>query len=375
MKKVLLTLGCFATVAAASAQLPNPTVSVLPNSTDWFDAFGVVWAQNITQPYTLSSDYAENGVLNAEGLKLFSVKENMVEDVEILAVTFTEYQENENSTNYDNTQLVITLADFQMNVGSQYSLTIQPGAVNVHIPGGEAVPNELVTYSFTLGGGTSFELPAPNISPKEGMMSDFTQVEIKWPGSLGGYDLLNLNTSMDQEGNVTDTPDEITVTFNGKNLDYIVEFEWSSLDATTPGADGDIFIIKLADQLIGDGDLLINIPAEYLRVTDIDGGTLTSPALELVYQIAGNGNIGGDDDNGDDDNGDDNNGDDNGDDNNGDDNGDDDGDDDGGTTGVESLLIDGSNVTIYNLQGNKVNANNLSNGIFIINGRKVVVRK
>ena len=43
-------------------------------------------------------------------------------------------------------------------------------------------------------------------------------------------------------------------------------------------------------------------------------------------------------------------------------------------TGINQLLEDNENVTIYNLQGQKVNAAQLSKGIYIINGKKTFIR-
>ena len=43
-------------------------------------------------------------------------------------------------------------------------------------------------------------------------------------------------------------------------------------------------------------------------------------------------------------------------------------------TGVESLVNDVENYTIYNLNGVKVNKDNLQKGIYIVNGKKYVVK-
>lgn len=47
----------------------------------------------------------------------------------------------------------------------------------------------------------------------------------------------------------------------------------------------------------------------------------------------------------------------------------------GDAAGVESIIVNNEPKVIYNLQGVKVNPENLSNGIYIVNGKKVLIRK
>ena len=45
------------------------------------------------------------------------------------------------------------------------------------------------------------------------------------------------------------------------------------------------------------------------------------------------------------------------------------------SSGIESVLTDGADVKVYNLQGERVGKENLTSGLYIINGKKVMIRK
>lgn len=317
-------------VIAASVPAPEYQVKALPSEYDWFDGFSVMWAQNFTQPYSLVSQYAvydenqEKYVFNEEGISLFQVKENGTDPVEILSISLEEYQQDENTTNYPAAQLVITLAEFQTNVGSRYSLSIPAGVVTIVTPEGET-ENQAVSYTFTLAANQAFELPDPIIISNEGLEVDENAVCIVWEGVLGSYDLLNLNQENTQQ---------ITVESEALNSsDFTVTFSWSSKEAETPGADGDILVINFNEPLVENAQYVINIPASYVYVTDIDKGTLPNEVSSLLYTAS--------------------------------------------TSGVESLKVLGNNDKIFNLNGQAVNISNLSNlpkGVYIINGKKVMVK-
>lgn len=266
-----------------SKEAPSHYVKVLPSEVDWFDGFSIRWGEKQNQPYQLSSKYAEFNdnlgkyVFNSEGISLINVKENGTEDVEILAVALEEYQEEENKPHYRSAQLVITLEDIQTNIDSHYSLLIPAGLISIETPEG-VVTNEEVTYSFTLKSGEAFELPSPEIIPDEGNIESLDEVKIIWEGVLGGYDLLNLNKEVGDKINIT-KDGEIFEAFNSTLI-------WSSIDAQTPGAEGDILVISFNEPQIEEGTYIINIPANYIFVTDIEKGTLPNEEIIITYLIS-----------------------------------------------------------------------------------------
>lgn len=315
--------------------VPQSYVFPMPSSYDGFDSFNVIWADNINQPYELSSQYAtlnpESGKLefNTEGISQVKVTLNDVEDIEIQAIAIEEFQEDEDSDNYPNAQLLMTLADIQTVIDGDYSLIIPAGIINITTPEGIVV-NDEVTYTFTLKPQEVFELPAPTVNPTEGAVKDLKEVIISWPAVLGGWDLLNKN----QENS-----GEVTVTLNGEEFtDFETAFTWSSIDSQTEDADGDQLVITFGDNL-EPGTYSISIPEGYIDVTDIDKGTYSCQQINLTYTLDG-------------------------------------------TTGIDNISGDNNgNITIYNLFGVKVGCgvekscvNNLPKGIYIVNGKKIVVK-
>lgn len=306
--------------------VPEAYVSPLPSSYGFFDAFRVIWADNITQPYSLSSQYtssanSDNLIFNQEGLSLFRVSKDNLEDIEILQVSIVEYQEDEETQNYPNAQLLVTLADFQTEVGGRYTLYIEPGALEIEFDG-KKVANEAVTFTFTLQAQEVFELPDPMVEPTEGVVEELTDVVVSWEGVLGGLDLLNAGSG------------EITVTYNGEEFTgFDVSYSWSSKDAITDGADGDLLVITF-DANLENGVYAVNIPEGYVNVSDIEKGTLPNEAIAVSYTLEAK------------------------------------------DSGISVISADGA-LNIYNINGVKVNAKsteNLPAGIYIVNGKKCVVK-
>lgn len=307
--------------------VPECYVSPVPSEYGYFDGFKVVWADNITEPYQLSSPYASANsegklVFNQEGLSQFKVRKNNVEDVAILQVAIEEYQESENSQNYPNAQLLVTLADFEMDIDSRYSLIIPAGLVNISYDG-KSVANEDVTYVFTLKAQEAFVLPDPVVTPAAGNVTELSEVSISWPGSMGGFDNLNKGTGT------------VTATYNNNPFTgFKVSYEWSSEAAMADGegADGDMLVLTF-DENLENGTYVVTIPGGFVNVSDIDKGTLENEPLVLTYNL----NVQG--------------------------------------SGVGSLTVEGA-LNIYNLNGVKVgeSLNNLPAGVYIVNGKKVVVK-
>ena len=304
---------------------PQYYVSAQPSEYGYFDAFSVVWATDITQPYEISSKYASvnpdsgNLVFNQTGKSLIKVTKNGIENVGIAQVSIVEYQQSEYSKNYPNAQLLVTLYGFEMDVESRYTLTIPAGLVDIDYDG-KTVANDDITFTFTLKGETAFELPAPTIDPLEGTVSTLETVNVSWPATLGGLDALNKNNGA------------ITVTFNGEAFtDFEATIEWSAEDVKMPGADGDMLVITFGNNL-EDGTYVITIPQGYVNVTDIDRGTLQNEPLVLTYGL----NV--------------------------------------DPSGIEGISAEGVK-TIYNINGVKVGSelNNLPSGLYIINGTKTLI--
>ncbi|MCH5239992.1 MAG: hypothetical protein J1F38_07195 [Muribaculaceae bacterium] len=312
--------------------VPQSYVSPMPSSYDEFDSFNVIWAENINQPYELSSQYAalndDSGKLefNAEGISQFKVSLNNAEEVEIRSITIEEFQADESGDSYPDAQLLITLADMQTEIDGEYSLLIPAGIINITTPYGIVV-NDEVTFTFILNAQEVFELPDPTVIPTEGAVKDLKEVIISWQSVLGGWDLLTKNE---------ENSGEITVTLNDEEFtDFETSFTWSSIDAQTEGTDGNQLVITFGDNL-DPGTYSIMIPEGYINVTDIDNGTYPSQLINLTYTLEE-------------------------------------------TTGIDNISSD-DNVTIYNLNGVKVDSgvkkssvNNLPKGIYIVNGKKVVV--
>lgn len=325
MKKLLLPCLLLATAATIqAAELPEPSVRPLPNSYAWFDAFAVTWAENPTTPYSLQ-------LVDASGI---TVTKNYIEDVDISSVDLVEYQESEDSQNYPNARLVVTLAMIEAQVGSYYTLEIPAGAVNIMV-GQEALPNEEVSYTFQLNADESgVTLPEPKIDPEPGVVESLSVVKMSWTGVLGSLDLLNEVNVVDENANI----DPVSVSYNGVEMENpVISFEWSNRQAVTEGSAGDILVITLSDaEELLDGEYLITIPEGYLQVTDIETGTLYNDEIILSYTLQSE--------------------------------------DSDDSNGIESILIEGKSNAIYDLNGVKVsNAdfNALPSGVYIINGKKV----
>lgn len=308
-------------VLGEPGELPTPIVDVLPSKYGWFDGFSVTWAEKITQPYAVQ-------IVDAS--KITAVK-NLVEEITGLNISTVEYQETDESPNYPDARLVVTLPMIEMEIGAYYTLNVAAGAVNVLI-GSEAIPNEGLTYSFTLeADNNEASLPEPNVDPAEGTVNKLQTVKMSWTGKLGSLDLLNAVNDIEEEASVS----PVTLTYNGTDItEPAITFEWSSREAVTPGAEGDILVISLTEETsVADGEYVLTIPAGYLQISDIETGTLYNEDIVLKYTV------------------------------------------DSSFNSIGSIGIDKDAVTIYNINGVKVAGNSfdtLPKGVYIINGKKVI---
>lgn len=318
MKKLATTFLCsMILLGSQAAGLPEAKVRALPSEYGWFDSFAVVWAENPTEPYSLQ-------IVDDSGIE---VTMNLMEDVEVLAVQTVEYQQDENTPVYMNSQLVVYLADPQMAIGSYYTLTIPAGAVMVAVSETESVPNEEVTYSFTLQENEQVGLPDPEIVPAPGVVESLSKIEISWPGVLGDPDLLNFNSDFDGDG-----VQPVSLTIDGEPAAAPeVSFDWSSRTAVTPGSAGDILVLTIPETS-EPGEYEITIAKDYLQVTDIETGTLYNDEIVISYTITDL------------------------------------------TDKVNSISISGGEIRVFDLNGKSVNSSDLKalpKGVYIINGKKI----
>ena len=248
-----------------AANLPDPVITVKPHDYGWFDAFGLIWENNPGEPFRIE-------VIDSYGIK---VTKNIVEELDILGVETIEYQETEESDNYIDSQLVVTV-DIQMEAGSLYSLLIPQGSVNIYISETEFYPNDQVNYSFTLKSDSSGEVAEPIIEPAPGTVPILPSVRISWPDSSGGLALLNKNP--DNDG-------EITLSINGVVGERPeIKFEWESRLDVTPGSAGNILILDFPTDS-SDGSYIINIPEGYIQISDLDLGTRYNEEMNLEYNV------------------------------------------------------------------------------------------
>lgn len=317
-KTLLLSAIIFGSFSLNAAELPKPIVTVLPQPFDWFDAFAVTWAQDPNQPYSLE-------LLDVSGI---TVTKNLIEDVMISDVQLVEFQEGENTQNYPNSRLVITLSMLETSLNAYYTLTVPAGTVNIKINDAENIPNDKVEYCFTLYSEKDEpKLPDPIIQPEPGTVKELSTVKISWEGNLGSLDLLNLNN----------VENAITLTNESGDISYPeVKFEWSSRLAATEGSAGDIIVLTLVKdgEIMEPGNYTITIPQDYLQITDIETGTLYNEEIKFVYSVEG---------------------------------------DSGKIVSLKSSQKE--NPVIYNLKGEKLKCNDLNllpKGIYIINGEKII---
>lgn len=319
-KTIFLCAALSLSLSLWASDLPSPSIRVLPQSYGYFDAFVVSWAENPTEPFRLEIVDGSN----------ISVTKNLVEPL-FLSVGLTEYQESENSQNYPDSRLIVTLSMFETEIGSTYTLNIPAGSISVFSSESEATPNEEVSYTFTLQADNNLvTLPEPNVSPQPGKVTELNVIEMSWTGVLGSLDLLNEQIKIDSNSDIA----PITVTHNGEEMeDPIVSFDWSSRKAMTDGSAGDILVLTLTDQpSLPDGEYIINIPANYLQITDIETGTLYNDEIILSYTVEK---------------------------------------DEMGI--VEVLNSDqGKKNLIFNINGIRMNSSELKKGIYIINGKKII---
>lgn len=322
MKKTLfLSALLFSFMGVNAAELPEPSIRVLPQEFGYFDAFVVSWAQDPTSPYSLE-------IVDETGI---SVTKNLVEDLYVY-VGLTEYQEDENSQNYPDSRLIITLSSFETQIGSYYTLMIPEGAINVIVGPDEYYPNEKVEYTFQLRADENeVTLPEPEIQPQPGNISEISVIKMSWTGKLGTLDLLNVVNEIDPTAGIA----PITLTIDGEQgPEPEISFEWSSRAAVTEGSRGDILVLTLGDETsLPDGEYIINIPAGFLQITDIETGTLYNDEIILNYVVKSEG-----------------------------------------TDAIDSINNDQKAKHIFSLSGVKMNSNNLNElpkGIYIVDGKKI----
>lgn len=308
-------------LAINATELPQPSVRVLPQSFGFFDAFVVTWADNPTEPYHLK-------IVDDSGI---SVVKNLVEDLRVTS-GLTEYQETENSKNYPDSRLVVTISMLETQIGSLYTLTVPAGAVEINLPDSETMLNEEVTYSFTLQANeNTVTLPDPDIIPGPGIVTELSEIEMSWTGVLGTLNLLNEHNKIDAKANIP----PVSVLYNGEKMtDPLIDFYWSSRHAFTEGSAGDILKIALIEgSSLPDGEYIITIPANYLQITDIETGSLYNDEIVISYTVRSE------------------------------------------EVGAVSNLYRDENeeVVIYNLNGVRMNPDNLPKGIYIVNGKKVIL--
>ncbi|MCH5234975.1 MAG: hypothetical protein J1E16_06745 [Muribaculaceae bacterium] len=322
MKKLLIFPAIFSLATLGNAaELPEPSVRVLPQDYGYFDAFVISWAEQVNEPYKLK-------IKDKSGIK---VVKDEVEELYV-SVGLTEYQETENSKNYPDSRLLVTISMFETSVGSSYTLTIPEGAVDVYVSDNEILPNGEVEYTFTLkADGNIVTLPEPNIEPLPGAVENLNIVKISWTGKLGSLDLLNEYNLVSPDGDIA----PVVATYNGAVMENPkVSFEWSSRQAVTEGSEGDIFVITLSENPLPAGEYIITIPESYLQITDIETGTLYNDEIVLSYMVVDS--------------------------------------ESGAVTTLRDTVKE--DPEIYNLNGVKINTNNLKDipkGVYIINGKKV----
>lgn len=331
MKKLYLLTALLATAfTSVAAELPEPTVRPLPSKYDWFDGFVAVWADKITEPYTLQ-------IVSTSDI---TVTKNQVEDLKVSHVYLVEYQEDEETPNYEDSQLVIGLEMLEMEVGAYYTLHIPAGAINVIMSETETVPCQNVDYTFQLEDGHNEPyLSEPEVEPEPGVVASLNQIKMTWTGKLGIYDLLNaVNDLLPYDWNQEDPQekeiiDPITLTdADGVSIEPEYSFEWSSKEAFTEGAAGDILVLTLTEEeTLADGNYELYIPAGFLQISDIETGTSYNDEIIINYTV------------------------------------------DSSIGGIEIVITDKNSNTIYDLNGRTQNPKDLRKGIYIINGKKIAL--
>ena len=287
MKKALLTLGCLcsAVMLANSATLPDPYIR--PNSyTWWFDGIYIVWADDLTQPYEIVVDnpVIKDGktLLPQESVAQIKLMKDLTEEVEISnEVQLVEYQEDEYTSNYDNTQLAITLDMLEFDAGAYYSLYFPAGLVNIKLSDGTLVPNGEIYWGFTLLSQEPEGTLAMNVVPENnGVLVSLETITLNWYLEEEEYrdEVVGINF------NELDTP--VTVTHNGVAIEGVtVKASWSSRDAETPGWEGDVVTIDLGQEYTLPGEYIVSIPYGYMRINAQELGTQTSPSYTFTYQV------------------------------------------------------------------------------------------
>lgn len=288
MKKILLSMGLAAaffglgTGTSQAAELPEPTIR--PNMDSYyFDGIYINWWKSENVPYTLSINpkYAESDdVVNEEGISLVKVYRDMTQEIPIAGISLVEFQEDDNSENYENATFQITLSDFvglmeDDPIYVTFSLPADFLYVNID---GQSVPIPELTHSFTFDpSGKNYTVPEPEFTPEEGVISSLESVSIKWPNANGVLCLIKMFNE-----------DKITATANGEEIDVTISYEWDDLENNGSDAsqNGNIMIINLGKKYTTPGQVVIKIPSAIMWISDVDGGgSMDNPAYSFVYTI------------------------------------------------------------------------------------------
>lgn len=338
MKKFLLLMGClaalFAPTAANAADLPEAQVKMglVPwTPYGYFESFTVSWWKSSVVPYTLvpNSEYwtiaDEKNIMNSKGVKMIEVLENGSKSLSIAQVAMVEYQEDEETENYEDTFLQVTLSAMQFPMEpTEYSLTIPAGMFYINVDG-EQVPNPEISQTFTVDQYVNpYTVPDPVLDPEEGMVGSLERVQITWPNSKTR--VLCLLKMFDPTG--------VSVTYNGNPLDgWSIDWGWASKDDQNEDQNGNIMYINLGKEYTEPGEYAINFAENIMWISDLDGGgSMDNPAYTFTYTVDP-------------------------------------------SLGVGTLKADKEKVEIYKINGVKAGdkLEDLSPGLYIINGNKVFV--
>lgn len=339
MKKLLLFLGCVAALAAPAimnaAELPEPRVKMglVPwTPYGYFESFTVSWWKSANVPYTLTpnSEYwtvaDEKNIMNSKGIKMVEVLENGSKSLSINQVAMVEFQEDEDTENFENTYLQVTLSALQFPMEpTEYSLLIPAGMFYINVDG-EEVPNPEISQTFTVDQYVNpYTVPDPVLDPEEGTVGSIETVQITWPNSETR--VLCLLKMFNPEG--------ISVTYDGTPLDgWSIEWGWASKDDENEDQNGNIMYINLGKEYTEAGVYEINIDENIMWIADLDGGgTMDNPAYTFTYTVDP-------------------------------------------SLGVGTLKADDAKGPVYNLNGIKVaeSLDNLAPGLYIHNGQKIVIK-
>lgn len=297
MKKFLLIAGCVAAFAvfgsneAQAVEAPEVTSRYnVSGQGEWAALMNVdfiFWkdeAEHIPYTLTINSEYESKsspGQLDRKYFDLIVLTKNLTENVPVDGVSMVEYQYDDNTTNYEDAWLSLSIDYFDGLLGANvcyYTLEIPEGIFNINLDGQEiAMPK--ITYSFTIRQEDypQYEVPSPVLSPAEGVVSSLETVQITWPNEE--TELLSL-LKMFQEN-------KISVEYNGEAIEgWKIEWGWASKDDETDDQNGNIMYVNLGKEYTTPGVYTINLPKAIMWISDQDGGgSMDNPAYTWTYQV------------------------------------------------------------------------------------------